>query len=325
VTDAALTGCALCGEADPLGAGLCPACLGTGAGRRTLLFLRDGTQGDALDPVLGPVPNRAEIRAALRAGRPLLAVPAAIAARVLGALEAHGVPARGVPSDRAWRALPAPFGIMLLAVGGAGAVAGLVAVPALLWATPVFALLLLLFALRSLGRPALSPADDALPGALRADVAVTLVGIEPGPVRSRLVDLLRIAGPLAAGIAAQGDPARLRESIHDLIRAACDTARETDRLTGTADVIRSSLVWTTEVAGEEQAGSARSALRRASELAANGLARMADAVSALGRIDADAATLDGPVGAELAELTRGLEAAARVHVETFRALNELVA
>ncbi len=317
--------CALCDAADPLGTGLCLACLATRARGRTLIVVREKDAGDLVASVLGPSSDRAETQAALREGRPLVAVPSAAGARVLEALDAFGIAARGVPAGRAWRAIPSRFYAMLACVLAAGTVTGTIAEPAFLWASPLFAAVLLLLAHLSMRRPLLAPGDDVLPGGLRADVASTVVALEPGPARSRLVDLLRIARPLEAAVVAQGDPARLRESVHDLIRAACDTARETDRLIRTADVIRSSLIWTTEVAGEEQAGSARSALRRASELAAQGLARMAEAVSALGRVDAGAATLDGPVGTELAGLTRGLEAAARVHGETFRELKQLLA
>lgn len=317
--------CAFCGADDPLGTGLCLPCLATRTRGRTLIFIRGKDAGDAVASVLGPASNLPETQAALREGRPLVAVPSAIGARVLEALESLGFAARAVPASGAWRAVPLRFHAMLVCVLAAGAVAGTVAEPAFLWASPLFAATLLLLGHLSVRRPLLVPANDVLPGELRAEISTTLVGIRAGPAKDRLVDLLGIARPLAAAVIAEGDPARLRESINDLVRAACDTARETDRLIRTADVIRSSLVWTTEVAGEEQAGSARSALRRASDLAAQGLARLAETVSALGRVDADSAALDGPVGSELAELARTLEAAARVHVESFRELNELLA
>jgi len=324
-TDTDRASCALCDRPDTLGTGLCPACLATASGRRTLVFVGGTDTGDAVLRLFGSATGRRTAQAALRAGRPLVAVPAGAAARLLEALEAKGIPARGIPAGLVWRALPVSFGVLLLAVLAGGTIAGLIAEPVLLRASPVLALLLLWLELRSLGRPVLVPDDASLPGPLRADVAATLARLEAGPARERLVDLLRLARPALERIDAQGDPARLRRSIHELIRAACDTAREMDRLTRTSDVIRSSLVWTTELAGEKQAGSARRALLRAGDLAANGLARMADAVAALGRVDAGTATLNGRVGTELAELTRGLQAAARVPVETVRELNRLVA
>jgi hypothetical protein len=325
LTTPALRSCALCDGGDTLGVGLCPGCLATVAGERTLLFVREATIGDPIERVLNPVSDLPATLAALRTGRPLLAVPAAVAPRVLAALEEHGFAARGVPARSAWRAMPRHFYVMLSCMVLAGAVAGGSAERAFLWASPVFAAALLLLGHLYVRRPVLVPDDATLPGGLQADVAATLLGLAPGSARDRLIELLRIARPLSAGIAGQGDPARVRDSIHDLIRAACDTARETDRLTRTADVIRSSLVWTPEVAGEEQAESARKALQRSNALAARGLAGLAEAVAALGRVDTETAALDGPVGAELAELTRGLEAAARVHIETFRELNELLA
>jgi len=320
--------CALCDAADPLGIGLCPPCLSSRDTNRMLIFLtRDAraavTSGDE---ALGGLLPSSDGGAALRSGRPLLGVPATAAPHVLRAFASRELAARALPSARAWRALPSHFFAMLACILGAGALAGAVAQPSFLWLSPLLAAGLLFLAHRSMQRPLLAPVPGpAWPPALHAGITGTLLALPAGKARDRLVDLVRIARPLTTRLAEHGDPAGIRDAVHDLLAAACDTAREADRLSRGADVIRSSLVWTSEVAGPDRARSARVTLRRCIDAANLGMTRLAEAVSAVGGIDAQTAGLDGPVGSGLADVTRGLEAAARIHADTSRELEGLLA
>jgi len=330
VESAVLTACAVCEAEDPLGIGLCPACVTSDAAGRALVFVRPergdglGDHGGVLDRVLD-ARDPAAARALLRAGRPLLGVPDGVEAYVVPVLESQGLATRSVTASNAWLALPSRFYLMLLCMVGVGLLAGIVTAPSFLWLSPVLALMLFFIGQRTAQRPLVAGSNaGGMPPALHAEITGTLLGLPPGTARDRLIDLVRIGRPLTADLLSKGDHARVRDSVHDLLRAACETAREADRLGRSADVIRSSLVWTPEVAGEEQAESARAVLLRCSELAGRGITGLTDAVTALGRIDAEAAGLDGPVGYELQKLTRGLEEAARVHGETYRELNELL-
>lgn len=327
-TSGARATCLLCDADDVLGIGLCAGCIGTDLAKRDLLFARAARGNTGAERQLRRLVGASDpgLPNALRSGRPLLAVPAGVSTRVVPALQKSGLIARSVPVANSWQALPSHFWVMLFCMLGAGMLAGLVTDPSFLWLSPVLALSFLFVGQRSMQRPILPAGGVAgLDRALHAEVARTMLALHPGDARDRLVDLLRIARPLVRELEAHGDPAGIRDSVQDLVRAACETARETERLTKSADVIRSSLVWTTEIAGEKRADSARSVLLRCSDLARRGVAQLADAVVALGRVDADAADVDGPVGSELSELTHQLEAAARLHVETYRELQGLTA
>lgn len=329
-TEAAAT-CTICDGTDPLGLGLCPSCMAAPDGDRSFIFLdprssrRDQEGDDDARTLLGPAADRDASGSAVGAG-PLIAVPAPLASPLLRAFAEHGLSARALPASRALLAMPAHFFVMVVCILLAGMVAGIVARPSFLWLSPLVAGGLLFLAHRAMLRPALTPpAGFAWPAPLHADLTATVLTLAEGPARARLTALARIARPLAADLAASNDPADVRSAIVELLAAACETARETDRLGRSADVMRSSLIWTAEVAGDEaQALAARTALRRCAEASDMGLARLADAVAALGRIDAETAGLDGPVGSQLQDLTRGLEAAARVHAETAREVDRLL-
>lgn len=318
--------CHLCDADDVLDIGLCPDCVGTDMAKRHLVFAKAARHDPYAMAKLSRLLDASgfDSMRAIRSGRPLVAVPAGASTHVVPALEHLGLTARSLPLGDTWKALPSHFWVMLACMFGVGMLAGFVTAPSFLWMSPVLALSLLFVGQRSLQKPLLAAGDTGLDPDLCADVISTMLSLHPRDPRDRLVDLVRIARPLLRELQARGDSTRVRDSVQNLVRTACETARETDRLRHSADVIRSTLVWTPEVAGEERADSARSVLLRCSDLARRGVAQLGEAVVALGRVDAKAADRDGPVLSELAALTRDLEAAARIHAETFRELNRLM-
>ncbi|HEX3276432.1 MAG TPA: serine/threonine-protein kinase [Gemmatimonadales bacterium] len=229
-----LARCVLCTGPDPLGLGLCPACGGSGDVADTLVFLRRGetpterrSAALRLAAVL-PDLDRAGARAAAEGRRPVFRVPRAGVDRLQRALEQRELTCRARPVAGAWAALPGHAWLTTGAVITAGALAGSVAMPFLLWTTPVVGSLLLLGARRDAGTPLMaSPAREAaLPAALERTVVETLTSLPPGTARSLLADVVRSAGALFAALARTGDERRLADPLAELVTAACAAARD---------------------------------------------------------------------------------------------------
>ena len=226
--------CVLCNGPDPLALGLCPACGGSPEATDTLVFLRRGTDASArraaalrLETVL-PEVGREAAGLAARGERPLFRVSRAGMPRLLEEMDRRELPARAVPLAGAWGALPARAWILAGAVVTAGGVAGSVALPMLLWSSPLIATLVLLGAGRDARTPVVAAPRRAagLPPALERTVVEALVTLPPGTARSLLADVVRTCGALFDTIARDGDPRGLAPSLEELVTAACRAARD---------------------------------------------------------------------------------------------------
>jgi predicted Ser/Thr protein kinase len=236
--DALVTGggasCLLCGGPDPLALGLCPACGGSGDAADTLVFLRPLAGASArraaaqrLELILPDVGGDAA-RAAAWGERPVFRVSRAGVPRVAEAMEKHELATRPVPAARAWSALPPKAWMLAGAAVTAGTVAGTVALPLLLWTTPMVGSLLLLGAKRDASTPLVAPPRRAaaLPPAIERTVMEALVSLPAGTARSLLADVVRASAALYASLDRAGDERDLAPSLGELVTAACRAAQD---------------------------------------------------------------------------------------------------
>ncbi|HEX6104836.1 MAG TPA: serine/threonine-protein kinase [Gemmatimonadales bacterium] len=313
--------CVLCGGADPLGIGLCPACGGGPAlGADVLIFLRRAAGRAAREAVaarLGELlPGTAD-----PGGRPLFRVTPEGSGRLLEALERHGLPARAVPASRAWTMLPPGYAAMLLAVVLAGAGAGLAAMPLLLWSTPLMGGLLLAAADRTLRAPLVTAASGAgeLPADLETQLVRALASLPAGTARSLLADVTRLARPLFARLARAGDDRHIVPSLRELVALACVAARDLAMLDDNlsrferarAREVTASAEWLDALARSERA---RDAL----------VQRLLEAMAVVGRLQSQATFATAAADGELAEAARELRAEAEAQAAAAREIDLLL-
>lgn len=317
--------CALCGRPDAFGLGVCADCGGTAAADDVLIFVRRAQlRQDAkatrqrLLPVLGGRAETADGRSAAHGSRAIIRVPAVAADRVVNAFEQRGVPARAIPARRAWTAMPLHFFVMLASIAFAGGMAGLTS-PAFAWMSPLFATILLVLAQRSMARPLVAfNVADRLPDDVETGLAEAFARTS-GPVRDRLADLARMVRPLVATLERERDPAGLVPSLADLVRAACATAHEVERLQTTIAAVNDTLL----AGGQGARGELLAAAGRCREAADAGTRRLIDAVAAVADIGGRTA-LDTSTGSRLDKLTRALTDEARRHENALRELDRLL-
>jgi hypothetical protein len=224
--------CVLCAGPDPLSLGLCPACGGSTEAADTLVFLRRAARASdrraaALRLTVAlPDMDRAAARAAAGGEQPVFRVPRAGVPRLVQELERRELAVRAVPASRTWSALPGKAWLTAGAAVTAGAVAGTVAMPFLLWTSPVVGTLVLMGATRHARTPLVaSPARDAsLPKEVERTVVETLVALPAGTARSLLADVVRTSAALFATLARAGDERGIGPSLAELVTAACRAA-----------------------------------------------------------------------------------------------------
>ncbi|HEU5219223.1 MAG TPA: serine/threonine-protein kinase, partial [Gemmatimonadales bacterium] len=198
--------CALCGEADPFGLGLCVRCGGTSphAADRAVLVTRPAGRAEgervrqAVHELLGGRVDGSLADAAARGERVLLQVPPSSTGTVLEHLATRGIPARAVPASRAWTALPPGYYALVLTMAGAGLAAGAV-MSSMLWAGPAVALCWWFMGFREIRRPALVSVGLAttLPPDAEREVVEALTEMRGGTARQLLADIVRTGQRLA--------------------------------------------------------------------------------------------------------------------------------
>jgi predicted Ser/Thr protein kinase len=224
--------CVLCAGPDPLGLGLCPACGGSTEAADTLVFLRrEPRRADRRAAALKlamvlPAMDRADTQAAALGDRPVFRVPHAGAERLVQELVRRELAVRTVPASSAWSALPSKAWVTAGAAVTAGTVAGLAAMPFLLWTSPMIGSLVLIGASRHARTPLVTPPvrQPALPPTLERLAVETLVMLPAGTARSLLADIVRTSGALFATLARDGDQRGIAPSLEELVTAACRAA-----------------------------------------------------------------------------------------------------
>ncbi len=227
-------GCPLCGTVDDLEIGVCPGCA-DGATRADALIIVSAPDqhkdradlADRLSNRLGHAVRRADLRDVLSGVRPLASVPADSESSVISALREQSIPVTVEPVGTAWRRIPVSFLATVLAVIVAGLAAGQLAAPSMMVATPLFGALLLSLAVRRIRTPVLRGSGQTrnrLPEAAERSVRQALATARPGPARSLLKDVVRMAAGVYEQDAAAPSPGSLGEPLEGLVVKSCDLA-----------------------------------------------------------------------------------------------------
>jgi hypothetical protein len=224
------TPCLVCGQPDPLGLPVCPACGGTsGAVADQLVFAVRPTGRAATRAlrnklaVLAGRPARSEaVEAASLGLRAIARVPRSAVPELLARLEDDGIRAH-VADSRAWGAIPFSFLVLLGLAVTAGMVAGLTAVPALLWMTPVFMGTLIWSAVRGIRQPLCQPLPRAAvsPGLVRA-----LNELPPGQARDLIADLAQVSREVLQPENQLWLPVRVGDQLEELLPEAARVASD---------------------------------------------------------------------------------------------------
>jgi len=282
----------------------------SGADREALVTQLGAVLGDRVSP--------ADRAAVARGARPLVRVSAAAADRVVEQLADRGIRAVPVAVGRRWTMLPTGFYGLLLAIVGVGMAAGIAALPALLWTTPLVALLVGVSAWRSVSHPVVSPPRRApsLPPEIERRVIEALGRLPAGAARALLGDAVRLGQGIFAARERAGDASGMAVSVGRLLEAACDAA---ERL-GSLDQDLALL----EARGERLGEGAREASARC-ERARDALAqRLLDAVAMLARLQGLEAERAAAGAAELGDIVRELEGEAEIEAQAAKEVAALI-
>ncbi|MGH8435641.1 MAG: hypothetical protein ACRERX_14455 [Pseudomonas sp.] len=230
--------CALCGQSDLIGAGVCASCADDGRSG-TLLFLlpsRDlGKREDIATRLrhwAGPQTQLREVREALKGRQPVARLPEPLAVRAAAMLAEHGIGARAIAVDQWYRALPANFVLMLILVALLGAYAGAKTSTVLLFLSPPTATLLMLGAALQLRRP-IRPqtvSHSSLPAATRSALAGALAQLHAGRVRELVLEVARVGEATYRSLPDSFRDSNLGPAVLDLMTETGALALETERL-----------------------------------------------------------------------------------------------
>lgn len=315
--------CALCGEADPFGLGLCVRCGGTSphAADRAILVCPPSDRIERervrqeVHELLGGRVDGSLADSAARGERALLRVPAGSTGTVLEHLAELGVPARAVLATRVWTALPIRYYALVLAMAVIGAAAGQV-VPWMVWGGPAAAVIWWVLGFREIRRPALVSVGlaTALPPEAEREVVEALTEMPGGMARQLLADIVRVGQRLAG----EGDQANAA-ALGDVLMGASRAARQIDGLE--ESLLR--LDRRAESGGDERLLGAQDAISRGRDRLVQGLL---DVLTSLGRTQGRVALAAGAgahsgegIAALAAELEASLSAnaSARQEVEEY--------
>jgi len=301
----------VCGSTAAAGLSRCPDCDGIPAGSTDTLVFVDRSSGaggwtaasDALSTMAAAVPHSPDVAAAARGARALVRTAGGTADRVLARFRERGVPVRAVRRGHAWSAVPHALYGLVGSIGLVGMYAGLTRSASLWTSTPIVVGVLLVAAHRVVQRPLFVPRlrRSALAPALDRKASEAIGRLPPGPARSLLVDLVRLAGAAPAP-----------HDLSELLERACDAAGDLQRLDDALTLL--------ERRREAAAGApgpwmdSMSALERSRDRL---MQRLLDTVALLGQLQVETQ----PHGQELDEAKKELE----LRMEAVREVEQLVA
>lgn len=319
--------CVLCGDADPIGTGLCAACLGSGrpeSGSDRLLFVervRSHSQRleieDWLEDVAGDETSVADIAATRRGELPLARVPAPAGPRVARHLRQIGIPVQITHPANLVGRLSVRLQVVLSTSLVLGLAAGMTAPPMLIL-TPAFAGTVLFAALRRQSRLFLagvhsSPLDPATETRVRS----TLSGMTDGAARDLLADFVRLARLLPVDDEEGGvDP----KEMDVLLSSAEQLAKDLESLDAGLAVMERQAMF---VSGEIDARWIETH-DRVSRTRDRLVQRILDALAALARARAAGSEVKLSGAADLTELARELARDAELQAEARREVELLL-
>ncbi|MDH3457524.1 MAG: hypothetical protein OER90_11865 [Gemmatimonadota bacterium] len=316
MSDAPATQCVLCGEAEPLGLAVCPACGGIAqAVSDTLIFVKPTETGhdkrrtrDALEPLLAGRAHRAERDLVAAGHRALIRVPGNAAPAVVQRLAHHEVPAVARAARTVWTSAPLPFYLLLSSIVLVGLWAGRMSDPLLLWTSPLMALLLLLAAHVRMRDPAIpSPRGrSVLPRPLNKLAITTLSRLPDDETRTFLANLVRSAEPVYRALKHTSVAGARAADVEQLVTLACRAAVDLSDLDKGLALV-----------GDDPG------LERAIELRDRLAQRFRQGIGVLHKLRAETVDAD-PVRAELAELVEALDAEAEAFAAARQEMSSLL-
>jgi hypothetical protein len=244
---------------------------------------------------------------------------------VVATLDARDIPARAVPVGGAWGMIPASLYGLVALVLATGVAAGVVALPMLVWSSPLVAALMLAAAGHGIRTPLWSARRTAtrLPPDVEQRVVRAFVELPPGPARNLLADLVRKGRTCRDALGRHGDGRgagevglALDQVLVAACGAACDLAQLDDNLV--------SLEAQRERFATPPAGWV-DALARCERVRDGLVQRLLDATTALATLRTEAVTQRAALGTDLSELTRDLEAEAATRAAAAKEVAELLA
>ena len=301
--------CVLCDSLDMLGTGVCTACASGSTREDGYVFVappRSAAERDlvleAMAGLLGGDTPTSVLASVTNGTRPLMRVPMAAKPRVTEVLAGRGFRARVVPGKELYRALPAGFVLLILAVVVVGLVTGAMSSSGIASTAIPFALLLTIGATLSLRHPAVTsePRPSALGTPARARVVETFAALQPGPARSLLADVVRRGQSVQRGLATRRDPLGTSVMVDALIVAACDGARDL------ASIDESLALFERERAHDDADTRWIDSYAECERTRDAAVQRLLDAITVLGQLDAQSMRGAEDIGNRLNELVEEL-------------------
>jgi hypothetical protein len=296
---ATLDFCLVCGSTAAGGLSRCPDCDGIPAGSTdTLVFVDRAGAGqkasDALASMAAAVPHPADVAAAARGARALVRTAGGTAELVLARFRERGIPVRAVRRGQAWSAVPATLYGLAGSIGLVGMYAGFTRSVSLWTSTPIVVGALLVAAHRVVQRPLFTTKlrQGLLAPAVDRKATDTIGRLPPGPARSLLIDLVRLAG---------GAPAP--QELSELLDRACDAARDLQRLDDALTLL--------ERRRQAAGGAPGPWMDSVSALERNRdrlMQQLLDTVALIGRLQAEAVPVQQELETAKQELERRMEA-----------------
>jgi serine/threonine protein kinase len=323
--------CLSCGSSDTFGMTPCPEC----GGKRpknadTLVFVVPASKRrQRLEVALSlasmsPTPlSQTDLRHAARGRRAVVRIPAHHAASVVRHLAARSIPAQAVPKAHAWAAVPLGLYALAGAIVLVGSLAGIFALPALLWTSPVVAGLLVVGGHRSAHTPILTavrPGTGGFPDALESRIIATMAALGPGTARRMVADITTLSQAVLAGLTETDAPGDLGAQIVDLVASASEVAKDLGNLDQALSLLESH-----RNRFVSQPAKWLDALSQCERARDRHVQQLLDVLSILARVKARESTGRDNPSEELAELTRTLERDMDVRIEAEAEIEELLA
>jgi len=318
--------CVICGSPDPLGTGLCSACLGSetaGSSHERLLFLERGGDRnhraeieDRVREMVADSRPDADIAAAVRGELPLIRVPSAVVERVARHLRETGLPVRVAHPVRVGARLTPALGGALGVAIAIGMAAGLVAAKPMLLLTPVFAAVVIWSAVRRQAPSLLTlEAPVSMPAGMEDDAREALTSMPEGAARRLLADFVRMARELHASEAGSG----LDTALTELVRGASQLATDLGGLDRSLAIL--------EAQPDENPASPDwlETHARVSRARDRLVQRLLDAMAALARARAAGSASPADEEKRLVQLARDIEQDSELQAEAHRELDALLA
>ena len=232
-----------------------------------------------------------------------------------------------MPKAHAWAAVPLGLYALAGAIVVVGSLAGVLALPALLWTSPVVAGLLIVGGYRTTHTPILTASRDGtegFPDALESRVISTMAALGQGggggTARRMVADISTLSRAILVELPETDEAGDLRGHIVELVASATDVAQDLGSLDQALSLLDSH-----RDRFASQPAKWLDALSQCERARDRHVQQLLDVLSILARVKAQESTGHEDSSAELAELTRTLERDMEVRIEAEAEIEELLA